>query len=193
MDLYSYVTWRVTSKKKLSAAFSQPAALFQADTENVRITQADGSIASVGKRRNRGLDIGITGYVNRKWQVFGGYTFMNAILVEAGGSGAAAGLLNGRSFPNTPEHSFSLTSYYSVTRKLNLGGGIYAAGKVFGNNSPTTPKWVPAYARVDIYGAYSINSHLELQATSRTSAARHTPCRLTPRTLLSWPRGDRAG
>jgi catecholate siderophore receptor len=152
------VKWELFSTKALATA-----ALFQADTDNVRITQADGTVAAVGKRRNRGIDIGITGYVNRKLQLFGGYTFMNAILVEAGGSGAAAGLLNGRRFPNTPEHSFSLTSYYAVTRKLNLGGGVYGAGKVFGNDSPTAPKWVPAYARVDVYGAYSLNPHLELQ------------------------------
>jgi catecholate siderophore receptor len=152
------VKWELFGGKALATG-----ALFQSDTDNVRITQADGSISAVGKRRNRGIDVGITGSVSRKWQLFGGYTFMNAILVDAGGAGAAAGLMNGRRFPNTPEHSFSVTSYYAVTRKLNLGGGIYGSGKVFGNDSPTAPKWVPGYARVDLYGAYRINSHMEVQ------------------------------
>jgi catecholate siderophore receptor len=123
----------------------------------------------VGARRNRGVDFGLTGYVTSKWQVFGGYTFMNAILTDAGFTGGTAttpgtvSLSTGRRFPNTPQNSFSFTSYYAVTRKLNFGGGVYGSGMVFGNDSPTAPKWVPAYARVDIYGAYRFNSHVELQ------------------------------
>jgi catecholate siderophore receptor len=152
------VKWDLFAGKALATG-----AWFQSNTENVRITLADNSVAAVGSRRNRGLDFGLTGYVTRKWQVFGGYTFMSAILTNAGGAAAANGLMNGRRFPNTPEHSFSITSYYAVTRKLNVGGGIYGAGKVFGNDSPTAPKWVPGYARVDLYGAYRFNPHVELQ------------------------------
>jgi catecholate siderophore receptor len=150
--------WELFGGKALATA-----AYFQQDTENVRITQADGSIVAAGKRRNRGLDTGISGYITKKWQIFGGYTYMSAILVEAGGAGTAAGLMNGRRFPNTPQNSFVMTSYYQVTRKLNLGGGVYATGKVFGNDSPTAPKWVPAYGRVDIFGSYAINKHFDLQ------------------------------
>jgi catecholate siderophore receptor len=152
------VKWELFGGKALATA-----AYFQQDTENVRITQADGSIIAAGKRRNRGLDTGISGYITKKWQVFGGYTYMSAILVEAGGAGTAAGLMNGRRFPNTPQNSLVFTSYYQVTRKLNLGGGVYATGKVFGNDSPTAPKWVGAYGRVDIFGSYAFNKHFDLQ------------------------------
>ncbi|SDF47807.1 TonB-dependent receptor [Terriglobus roseus] len=141
-------------------------AWFQSDTQNVRITLADSTIAAVGTRRNRGADFGITGYLNRKWQVFAGYTFMNAILTNAGGAGVAAGLQNGRRYPNTPENSYSISSYYSLTRKLNVGGGLYGAGKIFGADNPTTiysTKWVPGYTRVDLFAAYRFNSHIELQ------------------------------
>jgi catecholate siderophore receptor len=141
-------------------------AWFQSDTQNVRITLADTSIAAVGTRRNRGLDFGITGYLNRHWQIFAGYTYMNAILTNAGGAGVAAGLQNGRRYPNTPQNSFSISSYYSVTRKLNLGGGVYGAGKIYGADNPATiytTKWVPGYTRVDLFAAYRFNAHLELQ------------------------------
>ncbi len=153
------VKWELFSTKALVTA-----AYFQQDTQNVRITLADSSIAAVGKRRNRGLDTGISGYLTSKWQVFGGYTFMSAILVDAGGAGAAAGLMNGRRFPNTPEHSLAFTSYYQVNRRLSIGGGVYATGKVFGNDSPTAPKWVGAYGRVDLFGSYHFNKHVDLQA-----------------------------
>lgn len=153
--------WEIFSTKALATI-----AFFQSNTENVRITLADSSIAAAGTRRNRGIDISMTGYTSAKWQIFGGYTFMNAILTSAGGAGTAAGLLDGRRFPNTPEHSFSVTSYYQATRKLSVGGGVYGAGKIYGADNPTsiyTSKWVPGYARVDIYGSYRFNPHVELQ------------------------------
>lgn len=151
------VKWELFHGKALATG-----AFFYANTDNVRITLADNSIGAVGSRRNRGLDFGITGYVTRKLQVFGGYTFMNAILTNAGGAAGAAGLIDGRRYPNTPANSFSVTSYYAVTRKLSLGGGIYGVGKVFGNDSPTAPKWVPSYVRGDVYGSYRFSPHVEL-------------------------------
>lgn len=148
------------------------AAFFQQNVDNARVTaDASGSIQMAGKKRNRGIDVGISGNVTRKLQVFGGYTFMNAILVDNGvvvtNGVASPSPLNGRRFPNTPEHSFSVTSYYQATRALKVGGGIYGAGKVFGADNPTsayTMKWVPSYTRVDLFGSYRFTKHYDLQA-----------------------------
>jgi len=137
-------------------------ALFQSNVDNARITQADGSIASAGVKRVRGFQLTLAGSITRKWQVFSGYTFMNAVLVSVGGSGAANGLQNGTSFPNTPKNSAAVTTYYNFTPRLMIGGGGYAMSKVWGNQS--TNKWVPAYGRVDLFGSYRINKHLNLQA-----------------------------
>lgn len=164
------VKWEVGAARALVTV-----AWFQQDTDNVRITQSDGSITGSGSRRNRGLDTGISGYLTRKWQVFGGYTYMNAILQHTGVTNVTLngvttpvlGLLDGRRFPNTPQNSFSFTSYYQATRRLSVGGGVYAAGKVFGADNPATAftsKWVPAYGRFDLFGSYRFNKHIDLQA-----------------------------
>jgi catecholate siderophore receptor len=163
------VKWEVGPAKALVTV-----AWFQQDTQNVRITQSDGSITGTGARRNRGLDTGISGYLTSKWQVFGGYTFMNAILQNTGVTNVTLngvttpvlGLLDGRRFPNTPQNSFTFTSYYQVNRKLSVGGGVYATGKVYGADNPATPfssKWVPGYGRVDIFSSYAFNKHFNLQ------------------------------
>lgn len=136
-------------------------AFFQSDVDNARITLTDGSIGSAGVKRVRGFQATISGQLTRKWQVFGGYTFMDAVLVSVGGAGAAAGLQNGTSFPNTPKNSASVTTYYTVTPKLMLGGGLYSMSRVWGNQS--TNKWVPAYARVDVFGTYKINKRMNVQ------------------------------
>ena len=134
---------------------------FRSDIDNVRITQADGTIAMAGKDRTYGAEISISGNVTRKWEVFGGYTYLDAILVQAGGSGTANGLADGSAFPNTPRHSASITSNYRVLSKLRLGGGVYAMSKVWG--SQVNNKWVPGYVREDLFGDYQFNRHINLQ------------------------------
>lgn len=146
-------------------------AFFQQNVDNARVTaDASGTIQMAGKKRNRGIDVGLSGNVTRNLSVFGGYTFMNAILVDNGvvvtNGVASPSPLNGRRFPNTPEHSFSVTSYYQVTPALKVGGGLYGAGKVFGADNPTsayTMKWVPSYTRVDLFGSYRVNKNFEVQ------------------------------
>lgn len=144
------------SRALLSAAF------FQSNTDNARININPTTVAMAGKRRNRGVETGIAGKVNKHWQIFGGYTFMQAIIVDGGVTTTGApSPMTGTHFPNTPQHSFSLTSYYSVTRALTLGGGVYAMSKVWGNES--TNKWVPGYSRTDVYGSYRFTKHYEAQ------------------------------
>lgn len=134
---------------------------FYTNIDNVRITQADGSIATAGSNRTRGVQAGVSGQITKKWNAFGGYSWIDAVLVQAGGSGTANGLQNGMKMPNTPEHSFSVTSDYQILPRLRAGGGVYAMSKVWG--SQANNKWVPGYAREDVYADYRFNKHLDLQ------------------------------
>lgn len=135
--------------------------LFREDIHNVRITQEDGSIAAAGVDRTLGAELGISGKLTRNWEFNGGYTYIDAVLVQAGGSGTANGLTNGNSMPNTPRHGVAVTSNYRILPKLRMGGGIYGMTKVWGSQSQN--KWVPGYVREDIFGNYEFNKHLNLQ------------------------------
>jgi catecholate siderophore receptor len=130
---------------------------YREDIQNVRITQADGTVDAAGNDRTLGAQIGISGMLTKKWQFTGGYDYIDAILTNAGGTGAA----NGQAMPNTAKHSASITSSYRVVKHLNLGGGIYAMSLVWG--SQVNNKWVPGYSREDIFGNYEFNKHLNLQ------------------------------
>lgn len=147
-------------------ALSLSAAIFRVDTDNARITIADGTVAQVGQKRVQGLEIGVSGEITPQWSVFAGYTYLDSELVKAGGSGAAFGLNDGIRFPNTPEHSASITTNYQVTRQLNAGIGVYYMGEVYGNASATSinsTKFVPDYTRVDANATYVINDQLNLR------------------------------
>jgi len=135
-------------------------AVFEVKTTNARITQTDGTVAMAGEKRVRGYELGASGSITDKWDVFGGYTYLDAILVKNGGSGAAAGLTDGMQFPNTPKHSFAVQTTYEVLPKLKVGLGANYQAKVMGNASATTPKWVPDYWRFDANATYTINQNL---------------------------------
>lgn len=150
------VKWEVFSSRALLTA-----AVFRNETKNARITLQDGTVAMAGERRVNGIELGIAGKVTKNWQVFAGYNWLDAILVRNGGSGAAFGLQDGVQFPNTPRHSFSLTSNYAFTSRLSAGGGIYAMAKVWGGQPAN--KWVPSYTRADLYANYQVHKHLGLQ------------------------------
>ncbi len=150
----------------LDQALSLSAAIFRVDTDNARVTIADGTVAQVGEKRIQGVELGASGQITPAWTVFAGYTYLDSELVKAGGAGVAFGLNDGIRFPMTPEHSASVTTNYQLTPQLNVGGGVYYMGKVYGNASTATinsTKFVPDYTRVDLNAAYQINQALDLR------------------------------
>lgn len=139
------------------------AALFRTETTNARITQQDGTIQMAGEKRVQGVELGASGSITDKWQVFGGYTMLDSELVRAGGSGANFGLQDGQPFPNTPKHSASLWTTFQVLPNLTLGGGGNYMAKVYGGVNPNAPKWVPSYVRLDAMANYTMSDRYTLQ------------------------------
>ncbi|SOY57656.1 putative TonB-dependent receptor BfrD [Cupriavidus taiwanensis] len=137
------------------------AAIFRIETTNARIVQQDGTAAMAGNKRVDGFELGFSGNVTDKWALFGGYTHLKSELRNNGGAGAAFGLTDGQSFPNTPDDSFSLWTTYQLLPNLTIGGGAYYVSKIWGNEG--TNKWVPSYWRFDAMAAYRINKNVALQ------------------------------
>jgi len=138
-------------------------ALFQIDSTNFKITTSSGGISNGGSKRTRGFEVGAMGQITDKWHITGGYSYLDARLTQNGGSGASAGLMNGRFAPNTPANSLSLWNTYDFTRRFKVGVGTYYMSKVYGADSPTTPKFVPAYWRFDMMAAYRFSKNYNLQ------------------------------
>jgi len=135
---------------------------FREDIKNVRITNADGTVSVAGNDRTLGAEFGISGDITKKWTFTGGYVYLDAILVNAGGVGSTGAAANGQMMPNEAKHSVSVTSSYHIIRHLTAGGGIYSMTRVWG--SQVNNKWVPGYVREDLFGNYEINKHFNLQA-----------------------------
>ena len=139
-------------------------ALFKTVRKNAQILIEPGVYEQAGEAEVQGLELGVSGNVTDKWQVFGGYTWMESELTEGAYNNANVG----DSLANTPEHSASLFTTYRVMPQLSLGGGVYYVSKSFGGNQGGAGGggnriYAPAYTRVDLFAAYDINDRAALQ------------------------------
>lgn len=166
-------------------------AAFQTETKNARTTVENGVVAFVGERRIRGIEFGFSGNITPEWSVFGGYSYLDAVVVDGGITTTASGGVNyyapsvntGKQFPNTPKHSFTAFTNYKVTPDFTVGGGAIYMGKVYGGYSDTRSvqngavvvtkelaRYVPSYWRFDANAAYQITDSIGLQVNVQNLA-----------------------
>jgi catecholate siderophore receptor len=173
-----------TKWKLLDERLGLTAAIYQNDRRDAQIEVDPDVFAQAGKTRVRGLELGISGQLTPKWNVYGGYTFMDSELLK----GAYSGVNEGDPLANTPRNSFSLWSTYRAMPQLTLGGGAYYVGKTFGGNQGSAgggdnAVYTPAYWRFDAMAAYQVNKNLTMQLNvlnltdkdyySRTNGSHH--------------------
>jgi catecholate siderophore receptor len=144
-------------------------ALFKSTMNNARVTAPDGTSQNVGRKEIQGVELGFSGKLTSAWTVFGGYTYLDAEIVDNGflntGTTAApiwtASPYNGNRFPTTPKNSASLWTSYAFSKDFTAGFGMSAMSKVYANVNNN--KWVPGYARFDAMASYALNKDIALQ------------------------------
>nr|WP_232244152.1 TonB-dependent siderophore receptor [Pseudomonas putida] len=137
---------------------SLAAALFRTEKENARVQVNTTTYENVGETRVQGIELSASGKITDKWQVFAGYTYMEARQIDGGPLGAAN---DGNQLPNTPNNSASLWTTYSITPKLTIGGGAFYVDDVYGSVANTT--MVDSYVRYDAMAAYKLTKNVDLQ------------------------------
>ena len=95
------------------------AAGFQITKSNARSQNPDNTYTAEGDIRVRGARLGVTGQVTRQWQVFGGYTYLDARIIKAIAPGTL-GMVPG----NTPKHSITAWTTYEIAPHWQVGGAI---------------------------------------------------------------------
>lgn len=142
----------------LDERLSLAAAVFRTEKDNARVQIDTTSYENVGKTRVDGIELSASGKLTEKWQVFAGYTYLEARQVDGGPMGEAS---DGNQLPNTPNNSASLWTTYSITPKLTIGGGAFYVDDVYGNVANTT--MVDSYVRYDAMAAYKLTKNVDLQ------------------------------
>ncbi|MDR6626694.1 TonB-dependent siderophore receptor [Caulobacter segnis] len=139
-------------------------AVFRTERKNAQIALSATEVAQAGEVRVQGVEIGVSGYVTRAWQVFGGYTYMDSELVK----GPYTSVNIGDPLANTPKNTVSLFTTYRVLPRLSVGGGVYYVSKMFGGNQGgagggTNKVFAPSYTRYDAFASWTINKTASLQ------------------------------
>ncbi|RAK65000.1 TonB-dependent receptor [Phenylobacterium kunshanense] len=148
-------------------------AYFDLTRENAQIQVSPGVYAQAGEAQVKGVEIGVTGAVTDRWDVFGGYTYQDSELVRG-----AYNIVNvGDPLANTPKHNFSLFTTYEITDAFTIGGGAYYVSKSFGGNQGgagggTNRIFAPSYWRFDAFASYRISETVDLQLNVQNVADR---------------------
>jgi catecholate siderophore receptor len=127
---------------------SLTSALFQVEKTNARTQVASGVYQLDGDVRVNGFEVGVAGRITPKWQVFAGYTFLDAKILQA----AAFDNTKGKTPANTPRNSATLWSSYKLTPQWEAGGGATWMSNRYANN--TNLSEIGGYLRWDATLAY---------------------------------------
>ncbi len=127
-------------------------AAFQITKNNARTQNADGTFSAQGEIRVKGIRTGVAGRITPEWQVFGGYTYLDARIIN----GTAVNT-TGMTPLNTPANSATLWTTYTFDKKWEIGGGPTYQGLRYANNTNTVI--VPAFVRFDATAAYKAEKY----------------------------------
>jgi len=129
------------------------------DNAYIQVGAGDQDFAYAGETRVRGFELGLSGRITDRWQVFGGYSYLDSELVEGGYESVA----EGRQLPNVPEHSATLFTDYALTPTVKIGGGAIYVDEVFGSVTAEPAKRVPDYWRFDANAAWQVSESTRLR------------------------------
>ena len=122
------------------------AALFEVEKTNARTQVSASEYALAGDVRVRGGEISVVGHITDAWQMFGGYTRLNARIVEARDG------TQGNVPANTPQDSASLWTSYRLAEAWEVGGGATYLSQRYAANTNTV--LVGGYTRWDAMTAW---------------------------------------
>ena len=138
------------------------AALFRTEKTSARtpgVNPGDPPLVLDGEQIVQGIEVYFAGSITDHWKVFGGYTFMDSEIKESNAANEA-----GAEFGNTPDHSFSLWTAYTLPHGIEVGLGAQYVGNRFNNQSGNANvRTAPDYLLFDAMLGYRVNEHVALR------------------------------
>lgn len=131
------------------------AAAFETKIENARVTVDANTVAFLGRTRIRGVELSATGTILPGWTIFGGYTYLDPVIVDGGNTVLTAATVTqtvggvtttirpaatiavpsvntGKQVPQTVRNSFTATTNYTFLRRFQIGGSAIYNDRQYG-------------------------------------------------------------
>jgi catecholate siderophore receptor len=146
----------------LDGNLSLTGAVFRIEKTNLRIPNdptaptAQQFLVLDGLARVDGFEVGAAGRLTDKWQVIGGYSYLDSSIEKTSNLAEL-----GRRLPNAPRHNLSLWTTYDITRKLTVGAGATYQSDTFVNTTNTA--YVPEYWKFDAMVSYKVDEKSTIQ------------------------------
>ncbi|MHA6723822.1 TonB-dependent receptor [Sphingomonas sp. RS2018] len=178
--------WEVGAKADLIGGRLQlTAAAFRNERTNFRVATNDPIVTTLpvldGRSRVDGIALGATGNITRAWSIFANYTYLDSTIRQGvsdyclanpgprgtgsaatnpcGNSAANPDPLAGQKLTNTPKHSGSLFTSYTLPFGLQFGYGLTHQGKFALNNAALATPLVPSAILTTVAESLSYTTH----------------------------------
>ncbi|WP_332848311.1 catecholate siderophore receptor Fiu [Massilia sp. S19_KUP03_FR1] len=117
--------------------------------------------SQTGKKSVKGVEIGITGEIVRKWLVSAGYSRMNT-KVE---NGRVISAIGENALTYTPKQSFTAWTSYTLPIGLQIGGGARFNDRLLRGTDGAvgTPAYVNSYWVFDAMASYPVAKNIDLR------------------------------
>ena len=160
VDPEKNVTYEIGTKWDVfGERLSLSGALFRIEKLNARTedpANAGDVVATEGKQRIDGVELGFAGSITPQWKVIGGYTFMQSEVLKS-----ANPLEVGNDIGNTPDHTFSLWTTYVTPWKIEVGYGVqFVSDRKISN---TNVQENPGYWLHDAMISYPLTENVDIQ------------------------------
>jgi len=143
----------------LDERLSLTGAIFETRKTDARSTDPVTRLTTLdGNNRVRGLELGVSGSITPRWDVWAGYTFLDAKTTKYLNGTTD---LSGKRMKFIPRQSASFWTTYKVMPQLTVGGGVTVMGMRYVNDANTYE--LPSYQRYDLMAKYEINRNFALQ------------------------------
>ncbi|MGQ7815573.1 TonB-dependent receptor [Metapseudomonas furukawaii] len=151
-------TWELGTKWEfLGGRLMLDGAVFRVEKTDAREQLADGSYILAGEQRVQGVELGATGKVTDRWNVYANYTFLDSETLKSEIDPAR----EGQALGNTPPHSFNLWTTYELPQGWTLGyGARYVSER---NVSSSTQAKLDDYWLHNAMVGYKVSDNLDLQ------------------------------
>lgn len=159
----------IGAKWDVNRNLSLTGALFNTVNKNEFVVdQVSGVASAIGKRRVRGVELGMVGQITPAWQITSGLAYLDAEIQRGSISTNAGANTDGGPLPYTPEWAFTSWTTYRLPFGLIIGGGARYISSVdrssATNLAPGTGiTSAPAYWVADAMLAYPVNKNVSIQ------------------------------
>jgi catecholate siderophore receptor len=172
-----FINHEVGAKFDVSPELSLTAAVYKLQRENIAVTNpsAPTEVIVIDGQETKGLELGVSGKVNNKWSVFGGYAFQDGQIDKEFSTGTGSSrqtTLSGTELGQTPRQTFSLWNRYQFNEVWGAAIGVISRSEMYALTPTITNSTIlPGYTRIDaaIYGQFTKNLRLQVNLENLTN------------------------